>query len=421
MSAESADNDSPKPMTEPIWGDEWIETYLSVGDRYSKNNESMNLGFALTLLGQAAPEGYFYLGDAKHYTRVHPLMVQDSGTGKDPAFDFAKAIARETEKTFWDSNNLTNAGFVGTYDDEGEKIPGLAESVDIIGFREAVQLFKSAQATWDDGLAENINNVVDGKEVGRVMANGAINYEPTCSIVGTTYPPSRDDIDVEKLMRVGTLARFLFFHRDVSRKDRANDMRAVFGESEPAFGERYERIKSLGVTLDEMCSELGRAPRYSIEADKEAVYDRITEAQLSTLETVPTRVADAAEPAMSRYAVHTLRVACLLAALDRASVVVTEDHTDRALRYVERSWSELIGFIERYVKNTDEGGPDNSHKMLRVLAELDGSAEQSDVVDALPVGVRTVRTHARRLESAGLIEIEEGRGRGPSTRYKLVI
>jgi len=100
----------------PVWGGEWIETYLEVGDRYSVDNESLHTGFMLALLGQAVPEGHLYLGDDKHHVRVHPMMMQDSGSGKDPAFDFAKAVARSADIAFTDSNDLTNAGLIGSYD-----------------------------------------------------------------------------------------------------------------------------------------------------------------------------------------------------------------------------------------------------------------------------------------------------------------
>ena len=380
----------------------------------------MNLGFALALLGQAAPSGHFYLSESRQWTRIHPLMIQPSGTGKDPAFDLAKTVAREAGMQFLDSNNLTNARFVGTYNDEGELEPGIAKTQDIVGFREATQLFGSARQTYNEGLLTNVNNVIDGKEVTRPMADGIIKFTPECSIVGTSYIPDPDEIDVSHHFRTGTLSRFYWTFRDVTREDRRDDMIGLVEGEEMDLNERYAQVERLAETLVRIQSEIESNPRFEFEADERRLLDQISEMQLKVAKSASPRIADLIDPAMPRYQMHTFRIACLMAALNECSTVVTDNHAETALRLVERSWRELIEFVSRYFGQSKEGEPPNELRMAGLLKSADEPITQKEVLDALPVGTkRSVRRYARRLERVGLIEIDDGRGTGPTT-YKLV-
>lgn len=399
----------------PIWGPEFIDAFIETGDRFSVDNDTLHLGFMLALLGQCVGDAKFYIGDDEEHCRVHPFMVQDSGSGKDPAFKFAKLVANMVDIQFSDSNDLTNAGLVGTFDN-GEEVYGAADRYDIIGFREAMELLKSSNPDWSENFSENLNAILDGSPVERHMAAGTIEITPDCTVVGTTYPPSEKDIDVENMMRNGTLARFLYFFKEIPFEHRFEINGKLIGRiAEGTTREdRLARLNEIADTLSVIRDEIGfEEVTFEFDIDSERVTHEIRTMIESDLRSSGMKARHAIEPAITRYCIHTFRVACLMAALDECSTVVNDSHIDRALEIVGLSWSQMMGFFENYYSDEpSEGGLSNREMMIVIVHNSDQGVTQQEVADELGVTKRMVRTYAETLAERGVIEKDkDGRTR----------
>lgn len=391
-------------MTEsdPIWRDEFIETYIDLGNNYSIDNETLHVGFMLALVGQAAGKAEFLVSDNVNHVRVHPLMIQDSGSGKDPAFDFARNVADLAGFRFSDSNDLTNAGLVGTFSD-GEQEPGAAEIYDIVGFREAVQLFKSSEINWNENLSENLNSILDGAPVERHLADGVINYTPTCTLVGTTYPPQHAKFDLKSMMRNGTLARFflLFKDIDVEFRYRIGDEiieRAVNGET------KFSQIGGLVATLEQIRSEVDQSTEFMFSYDPERVKREVRDVIRGNLEQYREPTRDIVEPSVVRYVEQALRIGCLMATIDECKTVVTDEHIDQALRFVEMSWKQLLQFFERYQNESGKSKKVTTREKILYLLATNGQMTKNELVSEMDVHEKTVQRNSKDLEKLGLIE-----------------
>ncbi|SFG35403.1 hypothetical protein SAMN04488063_1779 [Halopelagius inordinatus] len=402
--------------TDPVWGDEFIERYLEDAERYSMDNETLHTGFMLALLGQAVGDSSFDIGDNEKHCRVHPFMVQDSGSGKDPAFDYAKKVATFADMNFSDSNDLTNAGLVGTFVD-GEEEPGAAEKYDIVGFREAIQLLRSGSSDWNKNIPENINSILDGGHVERHMAAGTIEYRATCTLIGTSYPPTEMDMNLENLMRNGTLARFFYFFRDIPPEFRFRVGDAILERAvEDSNGSNF-RSDDVVDTLTEIKNEFHGGKKFSFDYDTERVQRKVRDVIVGNLEKSEVGTRKIVEPSVTRYIEHTLRLGCLMAALDKCSTEVDEEHIDQALEFIELSWTQMLDFFQSYHDEgeSSDNSPNARERMVYLLGR-EGQMTKSEVAEEMDVSDKTVQRSARELET---LEMIESLSVGKKRAYKL--
>jgi hypothetical protein len=385
-----------------LWGRDFINEYQEVGDRHSFENKHLHVGLGLSLVSQAVGNAYFLTGDSEQSTRVHPLIIQGSGTGKDPAFNFAKLVADEAGLKMRDVNDVTNAGLIGTVQ-QGDPEPGLAKTADVIGFREATSLFRTTKQEHSANLAENLNQVLDGQEVSRNLAGGKLEYQPDCTLVGTTYPPT--DLDLEELMTNGLLARFLYFFKAVG-----DDFRWRMGEraveetiSPTDEDDSVERLNQLAGTISGINQTFDPEQRFWFQPSIQDV-DVTTRLQ-NLYDEYDAATREIVAPAITRYNIHFLRVACLMAALDECSTVVTKQHGELAWQIIEESWRNLLEFYERNVSTAEQEtnlrGSETA--ILRVVFEQPGIS-QSDLAERIGFSKRSVRERTTALEAEGLLE-----------------
>lgn len=397
--------------SDTVWGIEFFQRYLEAGDKRSFENKHLHTGLAIALVSQAVGDSYFYTGDSKNTTRVHPMIIQSSGTGKDPAFDFARVVARMAGLDMVDVNDVTNAGLVGTFRD-GEANPGVAKTDDIIGFREATTLFRSAMSDHSQNLGENLNQILDGKKIRRNMADGTLSYRPSCTLVGTSYPP--DDLDLQRLMKNGTLARFLYFFRP-----RDSDFPWVMAErlieesiTPTDEEERLERITELGNTLAKINDEFEGGKQFEISEEVKQI--DVTDDLREIYEEYDNVTKDIVTPAITRYNLHFLRLSCLMAAVDHCSTDVTETHAEQAKNIVKESWRNLLEFYQQEEggeKEDDAGLTQSTLDIMKALLEEDGLT-QTELAGKASRSKRTIRNQDTLLEEEGIIEIrEEGRAK----------
>jgi len=399
--------------SECVWGADFIDKYLETGEQYSFENEYLHIGTALALVSQAVGDSYFYIGDNKNTTRVHPMIIQSSGTGKDPAFDFAQHVAYMDDMDFADLNEITNAGLIGTISD-GDKQEGAAERADIIAFREATTLFRSAKSDHSRNLGENLNQILDGKEIRRQMADGTLTYQPSCTLVGTTYPP--EDLDLQRLMNNGTLARFLYFFRPRGSDFRWRMSEELIKKSVESTDSaiRTVKIRRLGNTLSKISDAFDDGEQFNITSEVREL--DVTERLEEIFDQYDEGTQDIVGPAITRYNLHFLRLSCLMAALDHCSTDVEKEHAQQARDIVEMSWTNLLEFYQQKgTEDTDKYLGDSTLDILKALQQEDG-LNQSELSEKADISKRTIRNHDTLLEEEGLITIEQD---GRTKKYYL--
>ncbi|MCK5334079.1 MAG: hypothetical protein KAJ24_06185, partial [Candidatus Aenigmarchaeota archaeon] len=97
-----------------MWVDDFIGSYLSLGNNRSIMNEELHLMSMISLVGKCLKGTEINIRGTKVDLRIHPLMVQRSGSGKDPVFNLARDIAAKAGINFVTQSSLTSAAFIGS-------------------------------------------------------------------------------------------------------------------------------------------------------------------------------------------------------------------------------------------------------------------------------------------------------------------
>jgi DNA-binding transcriptional ArsR family regulator len=421
-------NDTAKAIVEnseypPIWGKNWINTYVKEGLKESFENDDLNGALALGLLGQAVGDAWFSIDQNRNYCKLHILAVQDSGTGKDPAFDFAERVADEADMNFVSYNKINSAGLIGGVAEDGNGVePGDAKDSDVIAFREATNLFDAATESDSSTMAKDLNQVMDGKEVRKTLGSGTIEFRPSCSILGTTYPPSELDMDVEEFMKNGTLSRFLMFFKKVDEDfywKVGNKMdREVQGKAGKI--KDVEDFRRLSTTLEVLQHQYSNPnPEqnpYPPELEFEFAFDPeavgINESFKSVYDEHLDSTREVSRPTINRYRVATYKIGTLIAALDRCSTTVTTEHMKEATTLMEKSWRQMLQFISSQLDVAKEREDRSTREKMQTIIQQQPGIKKGKLTELLGVTDRTIEKHADTLASKGVIEKDkDGRQR----------
>jgi|GEM_PF-4319097 len=417
----SVSGDDEVAETELLDSNEFINRYLYVADQYSHDNPRMHLGFALALVGEAISD--CSIGAKGETCRVHPFILQSSGTGKQDAFGIAKQIADEVDSglpegqsyTFGNTKDLTRGNLTGTIRD-GEKKPGVAEQYDFVGLTEAEALFK------DSTIRERLRHVLDEDTYEREMGGGTVRLESYCTVVGTTYPELVSAKDISKFIDEGSFARFLYFFKDVSPEDSLD----IVGEVLTDYSSDAERERSISKeeeqqyrneivsTLQTLIEYYSEGVQFEVDISEETLKTEIEDWMNEKLGNYNRTVRELSQPLLTRYSIHALRIAAIVAALDGCSHKITADHLEEAHPYLEQSFDSVLEYLELHGDDVESAGTaglrralkkqENMMKMLELVIEKPNITKQ-ELAAELPVGPETVRNYANELSDRGMVEI----------------
>lgn len=330
---------------ECIWGGELIKHYIDVADQESHDNPRMHLGLVLGLLGDSLRNCTFKNGSES--CRVHPLVFQKSGSGKESAFDVAENIAdrvdamidEEVTFDFYSVDNITSGNLAGTQVDGGHR-PGVADQHDILALREAKDLFSHHD------VRRRLRILMDEDEVTREMREGTVTTDSSCTIMGTIPPREINADKVSDLITEGTLARPLYFYSEIDLHDTTEIIGQILTETS-TDGRRENSITSekqeeftqrICRTLSEITEHYADGVDFEIALSQETLESAIREQIEEELERQSEEVRLIVQPMLTRYTIHALRIACIMAALDECSHTVEEEHLDQAMKY----WSQSL-------------------------------------------------------------------------------
>lgn len=371
-----------------IWGKDFIETYKKRFKQQSIDNEHLADATMLCMIGQANRNAVASFDDLTVSIdgRIHPMVIQTSGTGKGEAFAFMERVCDIGDIAFVDEQYTTSAGLVGTIR-EGGKVKGSfwdpGKGTGILGWEEANMLFKATQDESGRDMLEQINKAVNPSgDVRRKLANGSIEYKTKKSIFCTTYPPEPENIDVVNMIKSGFISRFMLFyeHKSIDEIDDIvknimsslsvkpkNKKISEDGENIPLpmkneYKNDMEEIADTLNMIEERLGNKGKPMKVGDGTYKSSKvniqYYRVTEeagkklSDTSQLRDIMaefnTSTEQVAGKAFARWSLMLWKVSSAMAAIDNMNPRIVGGHVDEAKRICFNSWKSSMEFIEEY-------------------------------------------------------------------------
>lgn len=365
---------SPKDC---LWGEDFFQTYMKHAKRMSYNNDILHMSGAVSLVGQALRDVYLRIDQQHTGCRVHPFIIQSSGTGKNSAFGMLGTVARAADMPFDEEGTASTAGIMGTVKRNGDTIKGDLAGSGFVAWKEAQTLLKSAEQTHSSDILEVMNMAMDpAGKVEKSLSGGKLEYSSNTSVFCTTYDPEPNG--QLELVRQGFLPRTLFFYRTMGRDfySEINEMRDEKvprpGENnEPYRWEMEEDIEMLANTLkyiEDTVWDFGKILRqgeshYAV-ADEHIEYFEGVEEGVSinpspmitdVMESYPYKVRQQAQPFETRMMNKVYRLSAIFAAADYdeendnyVSRIIRERHVRMAKKIAKQSFECVMDFIHDY-------------------------------------------------------------------------
>lgn len=233
--------------------------FLSIFDEMSYNNQYYGLMVFHMILGEVLKGKKIPKGPNHLDTRIHPFLIQDSGTGKSAPLDLVNNLCSDLDIKFKSLDEATDAALLGTVekeeytDDDGNTQErwvieeGVLANADVIHYDEGSNLIQS------NGHNENsvkyfqsaLNPLGSSQaKITKEMAHGdEIVIRPDCSLYLTSYMPQGIE---DTVVETGLLQRMTTFPRDVDlnlRKKNASKDAEMVGKDTNITAE-YDDILS---------------------------------------------------------------------------------------------------------------------------------------------------------------------------------
>lgn len=384
-----------------LWGKDFFQTYMRHAKRMSYRNDILHKSAALSLVGQALRDVYLRLDQQHVGCRVHPFIIQSSGTGKGSAFGMMKTVARAADMPFDEEGTASTAGIMGTVRRDGEVIRGDLAGSGFMAWKEAQTLLKSAEQTHSSDILEVMNMAMDPSgKIEKTLSGGKLEYASNTSIFCTTYDP--EPSGQLELVRQGFLPRTLFFYRTMGEEfyDDINQLRDNKVPTPGGNNRQYrfsmeEDITKLGNTIkyiQDAVWEYGTVLKqddshYAVAQDHIDYFDGVeggvslnpSPMMNEVLKEYPYSVRKHAAPFKTRMMNSVYRLAACFAATDYdeendvyVSRVIKERHAEMAKSICERSFRSVLDFIRDY--SMPDGGSElqRTERAITTIAQSNG-------------------------------------------------
>lgn len=394
---------------ECLWGDDFFETYMKHANRMSYNNEILHLSGALSLIGQSLRDVYLR-SDQQHVgCRVHPFVIQSSGTGKGSVFSLIENVARAADIPFEEEGTASTAGIMGTVKQNGEQREGELKGSGFVGWKEAQTLLKSADSTHSSDILEVINMAMDPSgKVAKTLSGGKLEYASNSSIFCTTYDPEPDG--QLELIRQGFLPRTLFFYRimDESFYDEVNSIRdnkiphsrQNLESGSKQYDDDIEKLANTLKYIEDTVWDHGKLYRqeetYVAVAENHLDYFYVEEGESidptpfmnELLEDCSIDVRRKARPFKTRMMNKVYRLSACFAAVDydeehdiHVSRRIRSRHIEKAKSICRTSFKHVLEFIRDYSTGSEHNDLREVERKVNALARLhDGKAKVKDLM-----------------------------------------
>jgi len=424
-----------------LWGDEFFDTYMKHASKKSYNNEELHFSAALALIGQSIRN--VRLRTDQNFTdpRIHPFVIQSSGTGKNSTFNFMSTVADAAKMSFEEHGKDSTAGIMGTVDQSGEQKYGDLKGSGFVAWKEAQQLVKASQADHSSDLLEVINQALDPSgKVSRSLSQGDLEYSSRTSMFATTYPPKPgNSVD---LIHQGFLPRTLFIYRrwDQDQYTEINKMRDDKlprpGESNESYIDEFnDDVQKLANTLnyiEDTVWEFGEVRRgeesFFAQGQEHIEYFEGVEDGVSidptpmveeAMQDYSYKVRDIARPFTTRLFDMVYKLSACFAAVDvqkaennpelkkdcYVSRVIKQQHVDDAKRIIERSWRFILNFIKDYMVDVADSPVLETEQTIKEICRNDSDmASVREIMVETGQSKKQVQQEVATLQEMGKIK-----------------
>ena len=416
-----------------VWGDEFFSTYMKHARKMSYNNDILHLSGALSLVGQSLRDVYLRIDQQHVGCRVHPFIIQSSGTGKGSVFNLIEKVARAADIPFEEEGTASTAGIMGTVKQNGEQREGELSGNGFVGWKEAQTLLKSADQTHSSDILEVMNMAMDPSgKVEKTLSGGKLEYASNTSVFCTTYDPEPDG--QLELIRQGFLPRTLFFYRVMGEDfyDEVNEMR---DQHVPRQRDSYEsRATSMDKDIQKLANTLKyiedtvwnhgkihrREDTYYAVAKNHIDYFYVEEGvslnpspmMNEVMEDYGYDVRRKARPFKTRMMNSVYRLAACFAAVDYdeehdvyVSRRIRERHVDRAMEICRKSFKNTLEFIRDYSTSKADNDLREVERKVQTIAQNNGGAATVDEIMAETYkSKKKVKSSLATLNEMGKVE-----------------
>jgi len=430
---------SPRESISPddcLWGKDFFQTYFEHASRTSYKNERLHQAAALSLIGQSIRNVRLRADQTFIDARLHPFVIQSSGTGKNGAFNFMGTVAEAAGMSFAEHGKDSTAGIMGSVKRNGEVMKGDLAGSGFVAWKEAQQLIKAAQADHSSDLMEVINQAMDPSgKVSRALSGGKLEYHSRTSLFCTTYPPDQgNQID---LIHTGFLPRTLFMYRrkdadfyDYVNKKRDNNLPGQSNQENGYVDQYNEDVEKLGNTLKYINDTVfrhgdvykGDESHYAV-GDTHIDYFHKVEENASMDPTpvfedliteYPYEVRKIAKPFRTRLFDTTYKIAACLAAVDKdkehdvcVSRSIRKEHADKAKDILRHSCKSILDFIEDY---RNVGGKESlielEQTIKRICMNDSGYAKVRELMAETNRPMKQVKRDIATLEEMNKVKVD---------------
>lgn len=416
-----------------LWGDEFFATYMKHAKNMSYNNEILHISGALSLIGQSLRDVYLRIDQQHIGCRVHPFVIQSSGTGKGGVFNMIEKVSRASDIPFDSQGTASTAGIMGTVKQNGEQREGELAGSGFLGWTEAQTLLKSAEQTHSSDILEVMNMAMDPSgKVTKTLSGGKLEYEANTSIFCTTYDP--EPSGQLELIRQGFLPRTLFFYRIMGEDfyDEINEMR---DENIPRERDSFEnKIEDIDTDIEQLANTLkyiedtvwehGKVLReedtYSAAAEKHIDYFYVEEGVSlnpgpmmdEVLEDYSLDVRRKAIPFKTRMMNKVYRIAACIAAVsyDKENDIyvsreVKEEHVERAMNLCRKSFKNTLEFIKDYSTSNADNDLHEVERVINTIAKSNGgTATMNELMSETYKSKKDLKRSVATLNEMGKVE-----------------
>lgn len=420
-------------VDECVWGDEFFELYMKHARKMSYNNDILHLSGALSLIGQSLRDVYLRIDQQHIGCRVHPFIIQSSGTGKGSVFNMIEKVARAADIPFDEEGTASTAGIMGTVKQNGEQREGELSGNGFVAWKEAQTLLKSADQTHSSDILEVMNMAMDPSgKVEKTLSGGKLEYASNTSVFCTTYDPEPDG--QLELIRQGFLPRTLFFYRVMGQEfyDEINEMR---DEKIPRQRDSYE---SRATSMDNDIKKLANTLKYIEDTvwnhgkihRKEDTYYAVARNHIDyfyveegvslnpssmmddVLEEYSHDVRRKAKAFKTRMMNSVYRIAACFAAVDYdeendvyVSRRIQKRHVNRAMNICKKSFRNTLEFIKDYsTSNSDNDLREVERKVESIAKSNGGTATVNEVMAETYKSKKKVKSSLATLSEMGKVE-----------------
>lgn len=417
-----------------LWGRDFFKTYMKHARRMSYNNDILHQAGAISLIGQSLRDVYLRIDQQHIGCRIHPFIIQSSGTGKGSVFKMMKTICRAASIPFEEEGSSSTAGMMGTVKQNSEVRKGELAGNGFIGWKEAQTLLKSADQTHSSDIMEVMNMAMDPDgHVSKALSGGKLEYTSNTSIFCTTYDPEPDG--QLELIRQGFLPRTLFFYRTMGESfyDEINSMRDNKVPSPGDNNKEYRRgmesdVDKLANTLmfiEDTVWNHGRVYRqnsshYAI-AEEHVEYFKGVEDGVSLdpspfmndiLDEYPHSVRKHARQFKTRMMNSIYRLSACFAAADYdeendvyVSRVIRQKHVNMAKELCKKSFKCTLDFIQDYSMDTGRNDlRELEYHVKNIAQNSNGEATMKELMEEMYRKKSDIKDGLATLEEMGKIE-----------------